>query len=384
MTAHCQLAAGLVAALCLCGSFSREDTDGNAPGPIALEALGSRVTGHLPFDASRQHRGSALGDDRRGAVTVSAHASTEPKRRHLRGAMSREGNSAARQLADEETYVVSSATREIQKNSKLRHKCRQGTFCQYMQQNDISTSDESLTKMYDAYHSSRGNSAYEVSNDLVIKLLTKYFPPEKFPAVLDGGVGQCHMIRKMIASKYTHVRGHEISRYAIENFCPGLEVSQGLLKSTPYAEGEFDAITSIDVMEHIPVKDVLATLKEIRRISRGIFIFKLGPCAENCGGFCALKAIHPSGICKRLNANWWEQQALLAGFHEVAPTRLHEYERMLGAYSIGCCDSTGHNSLYPAIKCDPQGHGFMINDHSQVLPCDVAEKGHNYFIFHAD
>ena len=237
-----------------------------------------------------------------------------------------------------------------------------------------------MTKLYDAYHTSRGGSAFESANDDVLKLLVKFYSPAENPSVLDGGVGQCHMVRGLAQQGYTHVRGHEISAFAIEKFCDGLSVSHGLLKKTPYEDAEFDAVTSIDVIEHIPPEDVPETLSEIQRILKpgGLLIFKVGPCAKNCGGFCALRAVPPSGICARLPYSWWHDQALTAGLSTIPEGRLEEYEKHLHIHGMGCCQAGAAKNTITGDACDLKTNG---GDNKVALPCSVSQKGYNYFFY---
>ena len=218
-------------------------------------------------------------------------------------------------FADRESLVVAGSAQrardEIHSNSKLRKKCEanNGSFCKFVAEHDVaysaSNQEQVMAKLYDKYHTNRGSAEFEPANDLVIRLLQRHYAAQQFPAVLDAGVGQCHMIRALMKAGYSHVRGQEISAYAIRHFCSGLMVSQGLLKNmSAYAKEEFDITTSIDVVEHIPPSDIEATFAEIRRVTRHLFIFKVGPCAKNCGGFCALDAVHPSGLCEALPYSW--------------------------------------------------------------------------------
>ena len=281
---------------------------------------------------------------------------------------------------DGQAQTANVAERTIKSHKKLRRLCGTGKFCEYMTTRNISytaaTQESEITKMYDAYHTSRGGDKFEALNDLVLKLILEFFPPSKYSNILDAGVGQCHMVKELLKRGYSHVRGQEISQYAIDNFCSGAHVNHGFLKKTTYADAEFDVITSIDVIEHVPLDDVPATLKEMRRLlkSNGLFIFKLGPCAKDCGGFCAMAAIHPSGICDRLNYDWWRTQALDAGFRDLSQDRAASFEASLGIFNLGCCDhDTGLNSV-TNDKC-------MHPD--RILPCSVSQKGTNIFLFSA-
>jgi SAM-dependent methyltransferase len=65
-------------------------------------------------------------------------------------------------------------------------------------------------------------------------------------------------------------RGLEISRYAITQAPDPVRRSfvQGSLVDLPFPDGAFDAVVSVNVMEHLEPKDVGQALRECARVAR--------------------------------------------------------------------------------------------------------------------
>jgi len=99
-------------------------------------------------------------------------------------------------------------------------------------------------------------------------ILTKYF---KFRTFLDVGCGMGHIVRNLFNEGYP-VRGVEASQDAIKYYMSdlhqkGIVVKAGVEK-LPFHNNEFDLVFCSDVMEHIPMFDVLASIAELVRVAK--------------------------------------------------------------------------------------------------------------------
>lgn len=86
------------------------------------------------------------------------------------------------------------------------------------------------------------------------------------PRILDVGCGTGANL--VMLAKYGEAHGLDVSADALE-FCHtrGLErVKLGAAEELPYADGEFDVVTALDVIEHLD--DDLAGMREIHRVLR--------------------------------------------------------------------------------------------------------------------
>ena len=89
---------------------------------------------------------------------------------------------------------------------------------------------------------------------------------ERRPRILDVGCGTGANLE--LLARYGDVEGVDISQDALA-FCRarGLEsVRHGAAEKLPYEDGEFDLVTSFDMVEHLD--DDVAGLKEMRRVLR--------------------------------------------------------------------------------------------------------------------
>ncbi len=83
------------------------------------------------------------------------------------------------------------------------------------------------------------------------------------PAILDVGCGTGANLEML--SQYGDAQGVDVSDDALE-FCrlKGLKAQKGLAETLPYADGSFDLVTALDVVEHLD--DDVAGLKEMHRV----------------------------------------------------------------------------------------------------------------------
>lgn len=96
----------------------------------------------------------------------------------------------------------------------------------------------------------------------IVAKLPKTASPKRF---LDIGCGTGANLEML--SQFGTAEGVDVSDEALE-FCrrKGLTVRKGLAEDLPYADGEFDVTTALDVIEHLD--DDVAGLKEMYRVTR--------------------------------------------------------------------------------------------------------------------
>lgn len=83
------------------------------------------------------------------------------------------------------------------------------------------------------------------------------------PKILDVGCGTGANLEML--AQFGAAEGVDVSDDALE-FCrqKGLKVQKGLAEEMPFADGSFDVVTALDVVEHLD--DDIAGLKEMRRV----------------------------------------------------------------------------------------------------------------------
>lgn len=204
-------------------------------------------------------------------------------------------------------------------------------------------------KLYDEYHKLGGgevidkpiiidgvryNGTASMDSVRMLKGILKLLPRETYPSVLEGGPGNCWLLNQLKARGYdTH--GQEVSAFAIQKNCGGLDVRQGYLHNlTSYASGSMNLVMAFDVMEHIQLHDLPRSLRELRRVAapppHGALVVNVARCAEQCThGFCADERIHPLGLCTKHPRPWWDRHFRDAGFDPVTPERMKEFEAQI-------------------------------------------------------
>ena len=280
------------------------------------------------------------------------------------------------------------------------------TWTSKPQENDI------YKGLYDAYHKDRGigGSTNRTSllgeGERLLPLLDKLFPASSHRRVFEGGPGACHMMRTVKARGYD-VAAQEVSQFAIDSFCSELEVKQGLLRYLDsYKSGEFDLAYSMDCIEHVPVVDLIATFKEVRRVVKvgGYFVFDVARCASDAKGVAGSNAIHSSGVCAQRPRELWHQLLVGAGWTKADEATWKQMEDITGLTaavreceekydSFGTCANKGnpragwkrcfHRSWEAnCVRCgsrDPAIWGGMKN--CTILPTAFNKRGHRWFFY---
>jgi SAM-dependent methyltransferase len=102
--------------------------------------------------------------------------------------------------------------------------------------------------------------------------------------VLDIGFGYGDVEKKLKFSKERVLYGVDISSVAIENLKKVINghFRKGNIFALPYKKSFFDVVLVLDVLEHIPPKNIFRSLKEIKRVTKknGVVIISI-PLNEN-------------------------------------------------------------------------------------------------------
>lgn len=113
---------------------------------------------------------------------------------------------------------------------------------------------------------------YKGRREIIGKMLTPFLP--NYSKILDAGCGAGGNMEFM--GKYGSVVGIDISKEMIEHCCMrGLSATCGSIENTPFADGDFDVILCLDVLEHLPDEELV--LRELKRVVRsgGIMVFSV-------------------------------------------------------------------------------------------------------------
>jgi SAM-dependent methyltransferase len=91
-------------------------------------------------------------------------------------------------------------------------------------------------------------------------------------------------------------KGTDVSQYAIEHpaqgVAPGRLVWGDLTDRLPFKSGQFDLVTALETLEHLPPDVVPAALRELRRVTRGFLVCTIpsfGPNEFGPGGWFNVK-----------------------------------------------------------------------------------------------
>jgi len=116
-----------------------------------------------------------------------------------------------------------------------------------------------------------GGYKYDGRWQVVVERLKEHYSLPSDASILDIGCGKgflLHDFKEMMPA--CRVAGLDVSDYAIENSMdsvrPYLEIASA--DSLPYADDSFDLVISINSIHNLPLDRLIASLKEIDRVSR--------------------------------------------------------------------------------------------------------------------
>jgi len=263
------------------------------------------------------------------------------------------------------------------RQSRAVGKCTQDAYsqtpyCKMLATMGKAARDDETPQLYDEYHKLGGgglqgaNKTANLGSVEILRTIRALFPPPR--QVFEGGPGNCWLLRTLQSDGYT-VRGQEASAYAIQKYCDGLDVHQGLLKQTSFGAAIADVVMAFDVMEHIPLADIAPVFAELKRLGKpGTFVLlNVGVCATMCSsGFCRDQRIHVTGLCQKWPRAWWESQLKTAGLALAPESIMERFEALLvdWARKTDLSDPECHPKSKKAIKCrtpwNNRGHNFFV------------------------
>jgi glycosyltransferase involved in cell wall biosynthesis/2-polyprenyl-3-methyl-5-hydroxy-6-metoxy-1,4-benzoquinol methylase len=162
---------------------------------------------------------------------------------------------------------------------------------------------------YDYYFQVEGHVSdvgYRFAVDKVCQLLN-------FRSVLDVGCAQGFAVNEFLRRGYK-VNGCDISKYIVTHPIRELWDKKVLFhaqaSNLPFGDKSFHLVFCTDVMEHIPKKDVLPSIYEMKRIASRYLFFTI----------CLHPSTHRNIIeyhATVLPRSWWEDRFAEAGLHQL-------------------------------------------------------------------
>src|SRR5580698_1485502 len=135
-------------------------------------------------------------------------------------------------------------------------------------------------------HGQSGYASYDriSSNaDIAAYLLWRNFP---VTTSLDVGCATGYLV-EALRELGVDALGSDISQYAIDHATPGardyLRVGN-LTDGLPFDDGQFELVSTLEILEHIPPADIPQALKEIRRVCGGLVYATIPSFGRNASG----------------------------------------------------------------------------------------------------
>lgn len=106
---------------------------------------------------------------------------------------------------------------------------------------------------------------------------------------LDVGCAKGYLV-EVLRELGVDAHGSDISRFAVEHAAPGAfgYVRIGDLcrpRGLPYRDGEFDMVTALETLEHLPPAEVPVALQELRRVCSGVLYATVPSFGPNPAGY---------------------------------------------------------------------------------------------------
>lgn len=99
-----------------------------------------------------------------------------------------------------------------------------------------------------------------------------------FDSFLDAGCGTGKLLRRLTDDGYDG-RGVEVSDAALSHYLSGLVedgvVTRAGVENLPYEEDMFDAVICLDVVEHLPRRDVPYAISELVRVANDYMVLSI-------------------------------------------------------------------------------------------------------------
>lgn len=173
---------------------------------------------------------------------------------------------------------------------------------------------------------------FQTGNPVVRRLIDRFYEnvaemvgPLSPESVLDAGCGEGETLDRLAGILPSSPVGIDLNPESVEfagRRLPEAKISTGDILDLPFADGEFDLVLCLEVLEHLP--DPAAGLAELARVSGGDIVvsvphepwFRLGSLAR--GKYLKTWGNHPEHV------NHWNPKSLarfLAGQTEVVEVR---------------------------------------------------------------
>ena len=105
----------------------------------------------------------------------------------------------------------------------------------------------------------------------VAEAILKHYEPPAEPRILDVGCGKGFLLYEFTqAAPGAHVRGVDISTYAIDNSKPEIRerLQAGRADALPFGDREFDLAISINTLHNLPIDQLWRALQELERVAQ--------------------------------------------------------------------------------------------------------------------
>jgi len=119
--------------------------------------------------------------------------------------------------------------------------------------------------------------------DIAAFLLWRNFRAQR---ALDVGCAKGYLV-EALRDRGVDAVGCDVSSFAVEHAAPGAlgyvrlgDLSRGL----PYPDGEFDLVSALEILEHLPPDSVPGALLELRRVCRGVVYATIPSFGRNASG----------------------------------------------------------------------------------------------------
>lgn len=109
----------------------------------------------------------------------------------------------------------------------------------------------------------------------VAERLVEHYNLKAGQSVLDVGCGKAHLLYELMRMvPGLHVRGIDISKYAITHTLPEIQpyLSEGKAQDLQFADKSFDLVLSLNTLHNLYIYDLMKAIGDIQRIARNSYI----------------------------------------------------------------------------------------------------------------
>jgi ubiquinone/menaquinone biosynthesis C-methylase UbiE len=99
--------------------------------------------------------------------------------------------------------------------------------------------------------------------------------PTDIETLLDVGCGNGAFLYLIEKQKRLHSVGLEKSETAIKMALTKSNIIKGSIKNIPYEENSFDIVSSLEVLEHLPIKSFETAISELQRVAKNYLLISV-------------------------------------------------------------------------------------------------------------